>query len=122
MTNDREFLSQLHAILERNFRAQDFGVALIAAQMTTSERQLQRRVRELTGQTPIQYIRSFRLQKSLDYLLSGMPIGKAANSVGFTSHAYFTSCFKAQYGITPNRLQPEKDSRNRARDWRISNN
>ena len=105
MTGDREFLNQLHLILEHYFRTKTFGVTDVASQMNISERQLQRRVGALTGQSPIQYLRCFRLQKSLDYLQGGMPIGKAAITVGFSSHAYFTSCFKARFGATPKQVQ-----------------
>jgi transcriptional regulator GlxA family with amidase domain len=105
MRSDREFLTQLHAILEQNFSTQDFGVVHVASQMNVSERQLQRRVGTLTGQSPIQYLRCFRLNKSLDYLRDGVPIGKIALAVGFSSHAYFTSCFRARFGATPSQFQ-----------------
>jgi len=105
MTNDREFLNQLHLILEHYFRTKTFGVTDVASQMNISERQLQRRVGALTGQSPIQYLRCFRLEKSLDYLRDGVPIARTALAVGFSSHAYFTSCFKARFGATPKQVQ-----------------
>ena len=105
MRSDREFLNQLHLVLERNFGTRDFGVVHVASMMNVSERQLQRRVGALTGQSPIQYLRCFRLKKSLDYLRDGVPIGRTALAVGFSSHAYFTSCFKARFGATPRQFQ-----------------
>jgi AraC-like DNA-binding protein len=83
----------------------------MAAEMEISDRQLQRKTRAIIGQSPVHHLRQFRLEESLRYLREGVPVGKAAKAVGFSSHAYFTSCFRAQYGITPNRLQTNKDSR-----------
>lgn len=105
MTSDREFLNQLRRVLERNFRTKTFGITHVASEMNVSERQLQRRVRVVTGQTPIQYMCCFRLEKSLQYLRDGVPAGDTAKAVGFSSHAYFSSCFKARFGATPKQVQ-----------------
>jgi AraC-like DNA-binding protein len=105
MKNDLDFLNQLHHALERNFRTKSFGVTMLASQMNVSERHLQRRVGALTGQSPIKYVRCFRLQKSLGLLRNGAPVGKTALAVGFSSHAYFACCFKARFGTTPSQFQ-----------------
>jgi len=79
----------------------------MAAEMKISDRQLQRKVKALTGQSPIQYLRGFRLEKSLRYLRESIPAGEVARIIGFSSHTYFTCCFRAQYGISPSRLQAD---------------
>ena len=80
----------------------------MAAEMKISGRQLQGKVKALTGQSPMQYLRQFRLEKSVQYLREDVPVGEVAKAVGFSSHAYFTSCSKARYRVTPNCLQTEK--------------
>ena len=79
----------------------------MAAALKISERQLQRKVKALTDRSPVQYLRGFRLEKSLPYLRERFPVGEAAKAVGFSSHAYFTCCFKVKFGIMPNRLQAD---------------
>jgi AraC-like DNA-binding protein len=62
---------------------------------------LQRKLRALTGKTPTQYVRKYRLIKSLAYLRDGIPVNQIAGLVGFSSPAYFTSQFKEEFGDTP---------------------
>jgi len=105
MKRDQEFVDNLICVARRNHTNPNFDVVSMAAEMNVSDRQLQRKVKALTGQSPVQHLRQFRLEKSLQYLREGVPVGEVAKAVGFSSHAYFTSCFKAQYGDTPTRMR-----------------
>ncbi len=105
MKSDQEFVDNLVRVVNRNYANSNFDVSSMAAEMAISDRQLQRKVKALTGQSPVQYLRQFRLEKSLQYLRDSVPVGEAAKAVGFSSHTYFTSCFRAQFDITPNRMR-----------------
>ncbi len=107
MKSDQKFVDDLVRVVKQNYADPNFDVISMAAEMKISDRQLQRKVKALTDQSPVQYLRQFRLEKSLQYLRIGVPVGEAAKAVGFSSHAYFTCCFKVKFGITPNRLQPD---------------
>ncbi len=107
MKSDQEFVDNLVRVVNRNYANSNFNVSSMAAEMEISDRQLQRKVKALTGQSPMHYLHQIRLEKSLQYLRIGVPVGEAAKAVGFSSHAYFTCCFKVKFGITPNRLQPD---------------
>lgn len=99
------FLEDLHSVLSRNHTDPAFGLSQMAAEMRISQRHLQRLVRELTGCSPAQYLRTYRLQQSRQRLLEGRSIGQVATSVGFTSQSYFASCFRTQFGVTPGEFQ-----------------
>ena len=99
------FLIQLNEILELYFHDPKFDLAQMAAVMRVGERQLQRRLKALTGNTSAEQLRAFRLNRSIEYLRRGGSIGATAKAVGFSSQAYFTSCFKAQFGVTPSKFQ-----------------
>ncbi len=105
MKSDQEFVGDLDRVVNRNYANPNFDVSSMAAELKISERQLQRKVKALTGRSPVQYLRDFRLERSLSYLREGVPVGETAKVIGFSSHTYFTCCFRAQFGITPNRLQ-----------------
>jgi AraC-like DNA-binding protein len=105
MKNDQDFVDDLDRVVKRNYTISNFDVSSMAGEMKISERQLQRKVKALTGQSPVQHLRQFRLEKSLQYLREGVPVGEAAKAVGFSSHTYFTSCFRARYRITPQQVQ-----------------
>ncbi len=102
--NDQEFVESLIGVVEEHYTDPNFDVSSMAAEMKISDRQLQRKVKAMTGQSPMQYLRNFRLDRSLQYLRTGVPVGEAARVIGFSSHAYFTSCFRARFGITPRQL------------------
>ena len=99
------FLIQLQEVLEQHFQDPDFDLSHMAVAMALSERQLQRKLKSLTGHTPAEHLRAFRLNRSIEYLRQGGSIGATAKAVGFSSQAYFTSCFKAQFGVTPSKFQ-----------------
>jgi len=98
-------LDKLDRVLEQNFASRELNLPKIAEELGISERQVQRKLKELTGHTPSAYIRSYRLHQSLDHLKSGKTISQSAKAVGFSSQAYFASCFKAEYGRTPTQYQ-----------------
>lgn len=107
MKSDQEFVDNLVRVVKQNCANPNFDVSSMAGEMKISDRQLQRKLKALTGQSPVQHLRQYRLEKSLQYLRDGVPVGEAAKAVGFSSHAYFTCCFKIKFGITPNRLQAD---------------
>ena len=105
MKSDQEFLDNLVRVVKQNYTIPNFDVGSMAAEMKISDRQLQRKIKAQAGQSPMQYLRQFRLEQSLHYWRKGVPVGEVAKAVGFSSHAYFTSCFKAKFGFTPSRMQ-----------------
>jgi len=100
-------LDKFDLILEQSFASRDLDLPKMAEAMGLSERQLQRKLKELTGHTPSAYIRSYRLYQSLDHLRSGESVGQSAKAVGFSSQAYFASCFRVEFGITPTRFRQD---------------
>ena len=107
MKNDQEFVDDLDLVVKHNYANPNFDVSSMAAEMKISERQLQRKVKALTGRSPVQHLRYFRLERSLLHLRNGISVGDAAKAVGFSSHTYFTCCFRAQFGSTPQQVQAE---------------
>jgi len=88
-------------LVDQHYHDHSFDLGQMATAMDMSERQLQRKLKFLTSRTPSEYVRTFRLSKSLDYLLAGSSVRDTAKVVGFSSQAYFASCFKTEYGRTP---------------------
>ena len=94
-------ISKFEKVVEHNFSDHDLDLKQMASEMGLSERQLQRKIKTLTGRSPTEFVRAFRLSKSRDYLLAGYAVHETAKLVGFASQAYFAACFKASYGKTP---------------------
>jgi len=98
-------VKRFEQVVNQNYHDHSFDLGQMAAAMDMSERQLQRKLRLLAGRTPSEFVRTYRLSKSLEYLLAGSSIHDTAKAVGFSSQAYFASCFKAEYGRTPSQYQ-----------------
>ena len=67
--------------------------------------QLYRKMKALTGQSPVELLRTARLQKGRELLqTTGKNVSEIAYEVGFTAPSYFTKCFKDEFGISPSDL------------------
>jgi transcriptional regulator GlxA family with amidase domain len=74
--------------------------------MFCSTRQLQRRLKEYTGQTPADYLNSIRLNKSYQYLTQGTypTVSATARALGFRDTVYFSRKFREHFGILPSEV------------------
>jgi AraC-like DNA-binding protein len=73
MKSDQEFVDKLIGVVKRNYTNANFDIVSMAAEMSISDRQLQRKVKALTGQSPVEFLRQFRLEESLRHLREGVP-------------------------------------------------
>ena len=74
----------------------------LAADMNLSRVQLYRKVKSLTGSSPVELLRTARLSRAYQLLLTtDKNVSEVAYAVGFTAPAYFTKCFKDEYGMVP---------------------
>ena len=74
--------------------------------MNLSRVQLYRKVKTLTDSTPIELLRTARLNRAYQLLLtSDLSVSEIAYKVGFTSPSYFTKCFKDEYGKVPGEVR-----------------
>ncbi|MEM9648902.1 MAG: tetratricopeptide repeat protein [Bacteroidota bacterium] len=99
---DQEFMKQVTDILETEIANEHFGVEELSHAVALSRSQLFRKVKAITNQTPIEFIRSFRLHRAMDMLQqkSGT-VAEIAYSVGFQNPSYFSKCFQEQFGQLP---------------------
>ncbi|MCO7226644.1 ATP-binding protein [Pleionea sp. CnH1-48] len=102
---DQEFIEKLNKHCEENFSNPDFDTLSMAANLAMSDRQLQRKLKALVDRSPNDYLRSYRLMKAKEELGKGLRISEVAFNVGFSSQAYFSKCFKAQFGMTAKEYQ-----------------
>lgn len=107
---DGKFLKKLAEVCHCQHADPDFDVVSLAAALSVSERQLQRKLKVLLGLTPAEYLREYRLQRAHARLLDGGRASDVAISVGFGSHAYFSNCFKARFGCTPGGVLAHKST------------
>jgi AraC-like DNA-binding protein len=99
---DSNFLDRLRQLVQEQMTDSDFGVESLASDMSLSRVQLYRKVKALTGRTPVDIIRLSRLNRAKVLLAQGSKnISEVAYDVGFSSPSYFTKCFKDEFGMLP---------------------
>ena len=104
-TPDKEFVSKIRSEIHRNISNNDFGVEQLGAAVDLSRVQLYRKVKVLTGLSPVELIRATRVNRARKLIEGGATsVSEVAYQVGFTSPSYFTKCFKDQFGVSPMEL------------------
>lgn len=72
--------------------------------------QLYRKVKSLTGMTPVELLRKYRLSRGRQLLeTTDLSISEIAYDVGFTAPSYFAKCFKDEFGISPGEVRQAKE-------------
>ena len=105
-SQDTLFLEVLRKRVQEHMTNSDFGVESLANEMGLSRVQLYRKVKMLTGHSPVDIIRLSRLNKAKALLAtSGKTVSEIAYEVGFSAPSYFTKCFKDEFGISPSDLE-----------------
>lgn len=96
------FISRFKKIVEERMANSDLSVEDLAAEMRLSRVQLYRKVKALTGCTPVDLLRRARLSQAQHLLVTTeYTVSEIAYQVGFSSPSYFTKCYKDEYGMVP---------------------
>ena len=99
------FLIKFRDFIENNMGDSNLNVETIGAELGLSRVQLYRKVKALTGQSPVELLRTARLQRGRELLkTTDKNVSEVAYEVGFTAPSYFTKCFKDEFGISPSDL------------------
>ena len=107
---DEAFLSKVTAQIEASISDPDLNVSELCTRCGTSEKQLYRRLKQITGLTAVEFIRSIRLKKAAMYLSQGqLTVSEVMYMVGFSNHSYFTKCFKKEYGVVPKEYRESRE-------------
>ena len=100
--NESGFLSHFREIVEARLSDSDLSIDDLAADMNLSRVQLYRKVKAVSGSSPVELLRTARLNRAYQLLLTtDKSVSEVAYAVGFTAPSYFTKCFKEEYGMVP---------------------
>ena len=96
------FITRFKEVIESRLEDSNVSVEDLAADMNLSRVQLYRKVKAVSGASPVELLRTARLNRAYQLLLtSGKSVSEVAYAVGFTAPSYFTKCFKEEYGMVP---------------------
>jgi len=108
-SQDAIFAESLNAAIRENMSNSELKMDDLGDQLGMSRVQLYRKVKALTGISPVELLREMRLQRGYTLLLTTTKsVSEIAFEVGFNTPSYFSNCFKKQFGKYPTDLRAEQ--------------
>lgn len=101
-TTDSLFIKKMHDYIDENIMNDSLSIESLAEAMSMSTSSLYRKVKGVSGLSPIDLVKIARLKKAVFYIHSGETcINEIAYKAGFSSSSYFSTCFQKQYKMSP---------------------
>ena len=108
--SDKKFLETNIRFLEDHIASKDLSIDDFARHLGMSRTAYYNRMKELTGLSPVEFIKQIRIKKALWLLKNGkLSITEVAYEVGFNDPKYFSRCFKAEMGMAPSAYMQTND-------------
>ena len=99
---DNEFMEKLLKLIETNIDNPELNIQMMCSELAMSRTLLYNKITQLTGKSPTEFIRIFRLKQAAALLLSGeYSVTDVAFKVGIDNPKYFSRIFKEFYGVSP---------------------
>ncbi|MEZ5104979.1 MAG: two-component regulator propeller domain-containing protein [Draconibacterium sp.] len=99
---DEDFIQKVVDLIEENIDNSDFDTDSFCKIIGVSSSQLYRKIKSITGLSPNEFLRTYRLKKAAVMIAeTNLNISEIAYKVGFNDALYFSKCFKKQFGVTP---------------------
>ncbi len=107
---DEEFLNNVLKSIEENMSDPDYRVQDLSRDVAMSRMHLYRKIKALTGQTVVEFIRTMRLKRAAQMILQNKStIAEITYQVGFSDLQYFRKCFKKLFGCSPSEYAAESN-------------
>lgn len=107
-SDDKKFLIQLSETIEQNITDENLSPAWLSEKMLMSRMQFYRKLKELTQQTPSEFIRNVKLNKAVHLLkTTNLTILEVMYNSGFNNKSYFYREFTAKYSMSPKEFRKE---------------
>ena len=103
---DRKFFERAIKIINEHLSDLSFGVESFASELSIGRTTLYKKLIAIVGEPPSDFIKRIRLSKANELIkIKSGNISEIALEVGFNNPAYFSECFKKQFGVTPSKYQ-----------------
>ena len=107
-TSDELFIKDLLQTIDTNMHKEGFNVSMLSDLMNVDQKQLYRKIKQLTGKTPVAFLRSTRLKRAAELLKQNrFSVTEVMYMVGMSNASYFTKCFTNEFGVTPKQFVQE---------------
>ena len=99
---DQAYIEKLNSEIEKHLLDVNFSIDTLSDFMNMSRSNFYRKIKSISGMSPNDYLKTIRLKKAAELLLSqDYRINEVYEQAGFSSSSYFAKCFKEQFGMLP---------------------
>ena len=99
---DKHFMEELYKLMEEELSNSELDVTRITKLLLISRTKLYYKIKGLTGETPSNFFRTYKLNREAELLKSGKyTVSEIADKCGFSTQSHFSVVFKKQFGVTP---------------------
>jgi len=99
---DVAYIEKLNSEIEKHLLDVNFSIDTLSDFMNMSRSNFYRKIKSISGMSPNDYLKTIRLKKAAELLLSqDYRINEVYEQAGFSSSSYFAKCFKEQFGMLP---------------------
>lgn len=114
LNKEEKFIDDISKRIEENIDNESFSIDVLADELCMSQSTLYRKIKSLTGMSIAGFMRSIRLKKAAEFLITeDLNMSQAAYKAGFNDYKYFKKSFKEQFGCLPSEyVERHKANRN----------
>lgn len=106
--DDQQFIKRATQLVIENISDEDFDINKLCREMAMSRTLFYGKLKNLTGQTPQDFIRLLRLEHAATLLRQGQPVTEASLHSGFSNAKYFSTIFKKHFGVSPSQYNQKE--------------
>ena len=103
---DEQLIEKALKIVEENISDPKLDVVTLADHLHVSRSTLSRKIKAITGQTPLDFIKDIKMKYACRMLENKtVTVAEVVIALGYSDHKHFTTSFKEVFGITPSEYQ-----------------
>lgn len=107
---DEQLIEKAIKVVERNLSEPEFDVVALASELGMSRSTLARKIKGITGKTPLDFIKNIKMKHACQMLKNKrMSIAEMVVALGYNDHKYFAASFREVYGMTPSEYQKKAE-------------
>lgn len=100
-----QYMQKVIQLVKDNLGEEEFGVKQLSELLCLSESQVRRKIKAISGYSPLEVIRIIRLEAVAQMIRQGLSLKAITQDCGFASQSHMGACFKAYFGLTPNQYR-----------------
>ena len=111
-THEEEFLKSAMQIVEEEMANPEFSAVALAERLHMSQPTLYRRIKTMTGQNIVDFIKSIRIKRAAQLIQTNQfSMTQISEMVGFNDPSYFRRCFSKQFGVNPSQYKTNQTNK-----------